>query len=69
MIDTDAVASLEGALGSSDGVVALIGTGSAFIYQVDGVVHTVGGWGLVVSDHGQRRLARSASTRGSPALP
>lgn len=51
IIETDAVTSLEGALGSEDGAVALIGTGSTFIYRTNGVVRTAGGWGMMVSDH------------------
>lgn len=59
-IDTDAMTSLQGAIGDDDGVVAIIGTGSVFIYRVDGKVHTVGGWGFMVGDLGSgSRLGRS----------
>ncbi len=59
-IDTDAMISLQGAIGDDDGVVAIIGTGSVFIYRVNGKVHTVGGWGFMVGDLGSgSRLGRS----------
>lgn len=49
-IDTDARISLEGAIGSDDGAVAIIGTGAVYIYRVDGVVRTAGGWGFTLGD-------------------
>ncbi|MFK5977519.1 MAG: BadF/BadG/BcrA/BcrD ATPase family protein [Rhizobiaceae bacterium] len=59
-IDTDAVISLQGAIGNEDGVVAIIGTGSVFIYRTNKNVHTVGGWGFMVGDLGSgSRLGRS----------
>ena len=59
-IDTDAMISLQGAIGNDDGVVAIIGTGSVFIYRVNGKVQTVGGWGFMVGDLGSgSRLGRS----------
>lgn len=59
-IDTDAVISLQGAIGDEDGVVAIIGTGSVFIYRANKIVHTVGGWGFMVGDLGSgSRLGRS----------
>ncbi len=51
-IETDAVIALKGAFGSQDGVVAILGTGSIFISQRDGVAATVGGWGFALGDHG-----------------
>lgn len=50
MIDTDAAISLQGAVGGGDGAVAIIGTGSVFVYRHDGLVKTVGGWGFMVGD-------------------
>lgn len=50
IIETDAHISLEGALGDSDGVVAIIGTGTVFIYRDGGTVRTAGGWGFTVGD-------------------
>ncbi len=49
---SDAVASVKGALGSDDGVVAALGTGSVFAVQRAGVVRQIGGWGLVLGDEG-----------------
>ena len=59
IIETDAVTSLEGAIGSADGAVAIIGTGSVFIYRVNGKIKTVGGWGYMIGDLGSgSRLGR-----------
>ena len=59
-METDAQISLQGAIGDADGVVAIIGTGSVFIYRTDGEVRTVGGWGFMVGDLGSgARLGRS----------
>ncbi len=59
-IDTDARISLQGAIGDDDGVVAIIGTGSVFIYRTHGEIHTVGGWGFMVGDLGSgSRLGRT----------
>ena len=49
-IDTDATIALQGAVGSGDGLVAIIGTGSIFVYRLGGVVRTAGGWGFMVGD-------------------
>jgi glucosamine kinase len=49
---SDAVISVVGALGRGDGVVAALGTGSVFARQRDGVVQTIGGWGLRLGDEG-----------------
>ncbi|MEP0942904.1 MAG: BadF/BadG/BcrA/BcrD ATPase family protein [Rhizobiaceae bacterium] len=49
-IDTDAVISLEGAIGGGDGAAAIIGTGSVFISRTSGEIQTVGGWGFTVGD-------------------
>ena len=60
LIETDAVIALEGALGPEDGVVAIIGTGSIFIYRVAGVIRVAGGWGFLVGDLGSgARLGRA----------
>ncbi len=61
IIETDAVTSLEGAIGSTDGAVAIIGTGSVFIYRVKGEIRTVGGWGYMIGDLGSgSRLGRES---------
>ncbi len=49
-IETDALISLEGAVGDADGVAAIIGTGSVFISRIADKVRTVGGWGFTVGD-------------------
>lgn len=60
IIENDAVTWLQGAIGSADGAVAIIGTGSVFIYRVKGEVKTVGGWGYMVGDLGSgSRLGRA----------
>jgi glucosamine kinase len=60
IIDSDAMISMEGAIGRNDGAVAIIGTGSVFIYRIDGIVRNAGGWGFMVGDLGSgARLGRS----------
>lgn len=49
-IETDAVAAMHGAIGDEDGVVAIIGTGTVYIYRLKGMVRTAGGWGFMVGD-------------------
>ena len=51
-IETDARIAAHGALGDSDGAVAILGTGSVFARKRGGTVQTVGGWGFVVGDQG-----------------
>lgn len=59
-IDNDAIIALEGAIGSQDGAVAILGTGSVFMQRKAGLVIPRGGWGLIVGDHGSgARLGRS----------
>ena len=48
----DAVTAAAGALGSDDGIVAAMGTGSVFIRQLAGEVVTIGGWGPILGDEG-----------------
>lgn len=60
IVENDAVTWLQGAIGNADGAVAIIGTGSVFIYRVNGEVKTVGGWGYMVGDLGSgSRLGRA----------
>lgn len=47
---SDRDAAIAGALGSSDGAVAQIGTGSSFSIRVDGHLRHLGGWGFQLSD-------------------
>lgn len=48
----DATTAAAGALGSQDGIVAAMGTGSVFIRQLSGQVDTLGGWGPILGDEG-----------------
>ncbi len=76
-IETDAVAAVKGALGSGDGIVAAIGTGSVFAAQRGGRIREIGGWGLVLGDDGSGawlgrsalRLALRAAEGFIPATP
>lgn len=59
IVETDARIALQGAVGDADGVVAIIGTGSAFIAKSGNAIRTAGGWGFVVGDLGSgARLGR-----------
>ena len=51
-VASDAVAAMKGALGTQDGIVAVLGTGSVFARQQAGHIHQIGGWGLVLGDEG-----------------
>jgi glucosamine kinase len=51
-VESDALIALEGALGSGDGAMAILGTGSAYMLRRGGVARTVGGWGFLVGDQG-----------------
>ena len=46
----DVATSLRGALGTADGIMAALGTGSVFARQVGGVVTAIGGWGFRLGD-------------------
>lgn len=60
-IETDAVTAAKGALGTSDGILAALGTGSVFAVQRGGFLRQYGGWGFVLGDEGSgARLGRSA---------
>ena len=57
----DAEIALEGALGPGDGIMAILGTGSAFLARRDDEIRSVGGWGLHLADQGGgARLGREA---------
>lgn len=47
---TDGITAVKGALGSADGIVAALGTGSVFAVQRGGVIRQIGGRGLVLGD-------------------
>lgn len=58
-VKSDAPIALHGALGSGDGTVVILGTGSVFITREKGQVRTIGGWGFKVGDlGGGARLGR-----------
>ena len=59
IVESDARIALQGAVGETDGVVAIIGTGSVFIAKSGNTIRTAGGWGFVVGDLGSgARLGR-----------
>ncbi|WP_088344174.1 MULTISPECIES: BadF/BadG/BcrA/BcrD ATPase family protein [Rhodomicrobium] len=49
-VETDARIALQGALGTQDGAVAVLGTGSVFIARDGGRIRSIGGWGPVIGD-------------------
>lgn len=76
-VETDAAIALHGALGDSDGAVAIIGTGSVFGARQGDCIRTIGGWGFMVGDLGsgarvgrallqEALLAYDGIHRGSP---
>ena len=57
----DGEIALEGALGPDDGIMAILGTGSAFLARHGGEIRSVGGWGVHLADQGGgARLGREA---------
>lgn len=61
---TDALISLQGALGDADGVVGAFGTGSVYSARRGGVITEIGGWGFVVGDQASgARLGRDLMER------
>lgn len=59
-VEFDGVIALQGALGDQDGIVAILGTGTAYITRRSGRIHSVGGWGFPLSDLGSGvRLGQS----------
>ncbi len=59
-VEFDGLIALQGALGDRDGVVAILGTGTAYIVRKNERVHSVGGWGFPLSDLGSgARLGQS----------
>ncbi|WP_018099385.1 N-acetylglucosamine kinase [Sinorhizobium meliloti] len=51
-IESDGLIALQGALGDSDGAVAILGTGTIYIARRGEQVSYIGGWGFVIGDHG-----------------
>ncbi|MBX5082104.1 N-acetylglucosamine kinase [Rhizobium lentis] len=61
---TDALISLQGALGDADGIVGAFGTGSVYNARRDGRLKGIGGWGFVVGDQASgARLGRDLMER------
>ncbi|WP_292585047.1 BadF/BadG/BcrA/BcrD ATPase family protein, partial [Mesorhizobium sp.] len=51
-VETDAEIALEGAVGPSDGAMAILGTGTAYMARKAGKSRAIGGWGFQVGDQG-----------------
>jgi len=51
-VETDAEIALEGAVGSGDGAMAILGTGTAYMVRKNGKSRPIGGWGFQVGDQG-----------------
>lgn len=51
-IESDGLIALEGAVGSGDGAVVILGTGTIYIARRHGVVSSIGGWGFMIGDLG-----------------
>jgi glucosamine kinase len=61
---TDALISLQGALGDADGIVGAVGTGSVYNARREGKLHGIGGWGSIVGDQASgARLGRDLLER------
>jgi len=59
-VEFDGLIALQGALGDQDGIVAILGTGTAYIVRQQERIHSVGGWGFPLSDLGSgARLGQS----------
>lgn len=76
-VETDAEIALEGAVGSGDGAMAILGTGTAYMARKNGRSRAIGGWGFQVGDQGsgarigrdlleQTLLAYDGIREGSP---
>jgi glucosamine kinase len=51
-IESDGLIALQGALGDSDGAVAILGTGSIYITRQADDIRYIGGWGFQIGDLG-----------------
>lgn len=51
-IESDGLIALQGALGDSDGAVAILGTGSIYIARQGSDIRYIGGWGFQIGDLG-----------------
>jgi len=52
IVTDDRATTVEGALGSVDGCIAVVGTGSFYSSRYNGVSKNIGGWGFLVGDDG-----------------
>lgn len=52
LVESDGLIALEGALGTNDGAIAIVGTGSIFTARRAGRLRTIGGWGFLLGDWG-----------------
>lgn len=52
VVHTDALIALEGAVGSGDGAIAILGTGTAYMARTAGIIREIGGWGFLIGDQG-----------------
>lgn len=50
VVATDALIALEGAIGSGDGAIAILGTGTAYMARSQGKIREIGGWGFLIGD-------------------
>lgn len=51
-VESDALIALEGAVGSGDGAIAILGTGTAYMVRHNGNARPIGGWGFLIGDQG-----------------
>lgn len=51
-VETDSLIALEGAIGSGDGAIAILGTGTAYMVRHKGKARPIGGWGFLIGDQG-----------------
>lgn len=51
-IETDAFTACRGAFADSDGAIAILGTGTAYVARAAGTFTSIGGWGFAVADQG-----------------
>ena len=59
IVVNDGIIALHGALGASDGAIAIVGTGSVFVSRRGNRTRSIGGWGFQVGDlGGGARLGR-----------
>ncbi|WGF89578.1 BadF/BadG/BcrA/BcrD ATPase family protein [Marinivivus vitaminiproducens] len=68
-LESDAEVACRGAFPDRDGAIAILGTGTAYVVRAGGRFTSLGGWGMMVSDHGSGAdLGRAALTAAVLAL-